>query len=200
MGAPTCDAATVADFDTLLMLRVREGDRASFDELVRTHRSGVIQYLYRTVRDPATAEDLAQDVFLRVYRSRNSYVPIAKFHTWLYRVATNVALNWIRDQRAERSHTAHPDSDDDSGRKYEIRDHRPGAQAVLLRNERAARIRAAVFALPERQRAAVLLHKYQGLDYADIARTLRCSVPAVKSLVFRAYEQLRRQLAEFEGR
>src|SRR5579885_2118859 len=96
-------AAAALDYDAELMLRVKEGDGASFGLLLEKHRSAVIHFLYRMVQNHAVAEELAQEVFLRVYRSRSTYEPTAKFTTWLFRIATHLALNWIRDGRNEKS-------------------------------------------------------------------------------------------------
>src|SRR5271154_4808789 len=92
----------MARTDVQLMLDVKAGDEASFDFLLRKYRSPLVNFLYRMVRDQATAEDLAQEVFLRVYRARHKYNPSAKFTTWLFRIATNLALNSIRDRRYQR--------------------------------------------------------------------------------------------------
>jgi RNA polymerase sigma-70 factor (ECF subfamily) len=183
--------------DVVRMLRVRAGDRDSFDELVRTHRASVIAHLYRIVRDRSQAEDLTQDVFLRAYRSRDMYVPTAKFQSWLFRIATNVALNWLRDERHERSHIRLQERSDLSC-PLDLRDHRPSAQTVLLRREKDQQVRAAVRALSGKQKAAVLLHKFDGMDHEEVARQLGCSTQAVKSLIFRAYENLRADLASLE--
>src|SRR5213080_4044059 len=95
-------AAAALDFDAELMLRVKEGDGASFGVLLEKHRSPVVHFLYRMVQNHAVAEELAQEVFLRVYRSRATYEPTAKFTTWLFRIATHLALNWIRDGKKEK--------------------------------------------------------------------------------------------------
>src|SRR5271169_2086017 len=97
-------AAAALDFDTELMLRVKDGDGASFGTLLEKHRSSVVHFLFRMVQNHAVAEELAQEVFLRVYRSRGTYEPTAKFTTWLFRIATHLGLNWIRDGRKERWH------------------------------------------------------------------------------------------------
>src|SRR6476661_6839231 len=95
-------AAAALDYDAELMLRVKDGDAASFALLLGKYRASVTHFLYRMVQDQAIAEELAQEVFLRVYRSRETYEPTAKFTTWLYRIATHLALNWLRDQKGER--------------------------------------------------------------------------------------------------
>src|SRR5271165_2627551 len=95
--------AATLDFDAELMLRVKQGDGASFTILLEKHRLPVIHFLFRMVQNQAVAEELAQEVFLRVYRSRESYEPTAKFTTWLFRIATHLALNWIRDHKKDRA-------------------------------------------------------------------------------------------------
>jgi RNA polymerase sigma-70 factor (ECF subfamily) len=185
--------AVVARSDAELMLRVKDGDEESFSSLLSKHRDPVINFLYRMVQNQAVAEELAQDVFLRVYRARNTYEPTAKFTTWLYRIATHVALNFLRDGRVARA--AVPLDGLDGQPVIELRASDPSIEDRLVADVRAREIRAAILALPEKQRAAVILHKYQELDYREIAVSLRCSESAVKSLLFRAYETLRGRLA-----
>jgi RNA polymerase sigma-70 factor (ECF subfamily) len=185
----------MARSDVQLMLGVKAGDESSFDLLLERFRTPVVHFLQRMVRDPALAEDLAQEVFLRVYRARKAYAPSAKFTTWLFRIATNLALNALRDARhrgSEVSLDAPPEEDE---RPVQVPNGEAGAEERLVAGERAARIRRAVEALPEKQRAAVLLHKYEEMDYREIARVLGCSESALKSLLFRAYETLRVELA-----
>lgn len=183
------------DHDLELMLRVRRGDAQSFEELLGRHRGPLVSFFTRMVRDQALAEDLAQEVFLRVYRARHRYQPEAKFTTWLYRIATNLALNAIRDRKDA---TTPPDGHNE-GHEAElvadkIADGRPTAEQQLMQSDRARVIRQIVETLPENQRAAVILHKYQEVDYRQIAQILGVSESAVKSLLFRAYENLRVRL------
>jgi RNA polymerase sigma-70 factor (ECF subfamily) len=180
--------------DAQLMLRVKEGDDASFAALLERYRAPVIHFVYRMVQNQHIAEELAQDVFLRVYRARKGYEPNAKFTTWLFRIATHIALNAIRDGRGERGTES---LDDQEAKASELPDRRRTIEQVMVEDDRLAEVRRAVQALPAKQRAAVLMHKYQELDYAQIARALGCSESAVKSLLFRAYESLRRKLAHF---
>ena len=189
-------AEIVLDPDTALMLRVREGDAPSFELLLHRHRAGVVNHLYRVVQSRAIAEELAQDVFVRVYRSRERYQPDAKFTTWLFRITTNVALNWRRDTRRETGHLRL----DDATRglpKLELRDRAPAVDELMIRRVRAREIRQAIDTLPGKQLAAVLMHKYEGMDYNEIAEVLNCSIPALKSILFRAYQTLRHRLAHF---
>ena len=182
--------------DVQLMLDVKAGDEASFELLLRRYRTPLVNFLYRMVRDAATAEDLAQEVFLRVYRARKQYSPSAKFTTWLFRIATNLALNSIRDnrhRRMESSLDAPVDDEDSAPRDLPSRDMR--IDEHMMERDRCDFIRCAILALPEKQRVAVLLHKYEEMDYGEIARILEFSESALKSLLFRAYETLRVQLA-----
>lgn len=191
----------MARSDVQLMLGVKAGDDLSFELLLQKYRTPLVNFLYRMVRDQATAEDLAQEVFLRVYRARQSYAPSAKFTTWLFRIATNVALNSLRDGRhraRERSLEA-PRPEDDERPLLEPADAAPSAEQRLMARDRARSIRRAILALPDKQRAAVVLHKYHELDYDEIARILGCSESALKSLLFRAYEALRVELAPLVG-
>jgi RNA polymerase sigma-70 factor (ECF subfamily) len=182
------------DADTALMIRVSEGDEPSFSLLLERHRTSVVNHLYRLVRNYGIAEELAQDVFIRVYRSRSKYRPDAKFTTWLFRITTNIALNWRRDTRREIAHVR-LDHELRGVRKTEIYDRELRADEALLRAQRGKEVRAAIETLPPKQVAAVLMHKYEGMDYREIAEVLECSIPALKSMLFRAYETLRRRLS-----
>src|SRR5215470_5179374 len=160
--------------DVQLMLDVKAGDEASFDLLLRRYRTPLVNFLYRMVRDSATA----------------------KFTTWLFRIATNLALNSIRDnrhRRMESSLDAPLDEEESAPRELPSGDMR--IDEHLMERDRCDFIRRAIGALPEKQRVAVLLHKYEEMDYGEIARILECSESALKSLLFRAYETLRIELA-----
>jgi len=192
------DVEAMARTDVQLMLDVKAGDERSFELLLRKYRTPLVNFLYRMVRDTAVAEDLAQEVFLRVYRARNEYAPSAKFTTWMFRIATNLALNSVRDNRHRRMDVSVDqtlDNGEEDQRPMELPDHTPTIEQQLVARTRSEMILRAVHALPEKQRAAVLLHKYQEMDYDEIARVLECSESALKSLLFRAYETLRVELA-----
>lgn len=186
-------AVAALEPDTELMLRVKEGDAASFALLLERHRAPVIHFLYRMVQNQAVAEELAQEVFLRVYRARASYEPTAKFTTWLFRIATHLALNFLRDGKNERGQESLDEEMPAGGRQ--VPDRRPTVEQNLLNEVRLMEVRRAIYSLPAKQRAAVLMHKYHELEYSQIARVLNCSESAVKSLLFRAYETLRARLA-----
>jgi RNA polymerase sigma-70 factor (ECF subfamily) len=196
----------MARSDVQLMLDVKSGDDSSFELLLRKYRTPVVNFLYRMVRDAASAEDLAQEVFLRVYRARGQYLPTAKFTTWMFRIATNLALNALRDGRyrqmevsIDQAPLGYSGDGESEQPVLEIADRQANVEIELIRRDRTELIRRAVESLPEKQRAAVLLHKYQEMDYDQIARILGCSESALKSLLFRAYETLRLQLAPLVG-
>lgn len=182
------------DLDAELMLRVKEGDNASFGVLLEKHRSSVVHFLYRMIQNQAVAEELAQEVFLRVYRSRATYEPTAKFTTWLFRIATHLALNALRDGKNQRLEERLDEQVSDLPLR-QISDSRPSVEQAMVYQARLDEVRRAVAALPTKQRAAVLMHKYEEMEYSQIARALNCSESAVKSLLFRAYEALRARLA-----
>ena len=188
---PTSDAA--------IMLRVAAGDEESFNYLAGKYHRQMIHFLYRMVHNQAVAEELSQEVFLRVYRARDSYRADAKFSTWIYRIATNLAVNHARDTRHERAaSTIYLDAPDpETGTTPDLADDELTVEQNLVRNERMAAIRSHVMALPERQRMAVLMHKYQGMDYKQIGEVLKLSESATKSLLFRAYQTLREKLKGF---
>ena len=190
----------MARSDVQLMLDVKAGDEQSFALLLQRYRRPLVNFLYRMVREREEAEDLAQEVFLRVYRARKDYVPSAKFTTWLFRIATNLALNSVRDNRYQRMEVSidapvSADAEEGDERTLDVAEKRPNIEQHLIEEARRKMIRRAVEKLPEKQRAAVLLHKYQELDYNEIAKILQCSESALKSLLFRAYETLRVELA-----
>jgi len=185
--------------DAEVMLRAKAGDQSAFDYLVQKYRRPMVSFMYRMARNAAAAEDLAQEVFLRVYRSRETYEASAKFTTWLYRIATNLAVNHARDTRHERPEVqvSLDEPDEDTGTTFELPDRTLNAEQAMVRRERMLAIRKKVDALPEQQKLAVIMHKYQQMDYKQIADVLKKSESATKSLLFRAYETLREQLKEF---
>jgi RNA polymerase sigma-70 factor (ECF subfamily) len=194
-------ASTLAEAstDAEVMLRVKTGDQAAFDYLVQKYRRPIVGFMFRMARNTAAAEDLAQEVFLRVYRSRQTYEASAKFTTWLYRIATNLAVNHARDTRHERPEitVSLDEPNEEQGTTLELPDGALTAEQNLVRRERLLAIRSKVEGLPERQRLAVVMHKYQQMDYKQISEVLKLSESATKSLLFRAYETLREQLKEF---
>ena len=191
-------AFAAREYDADLMLRVKEGDGASYALLLTKYRAPVIHFLYRMVQDQAVSEELAQEAFLRVYRSRETYEPTAKFTTWLFRIATHLALNFLRDANHERGQERLDESSEE-GATREVADRAPSVEQRLVGEVRLEEVRRAVADLPNKQRAAVLMHKYEEMEYSQIAKVLSCSESAVKSLLFRAYETLRMRLAHPSG-
>ncbi len=190
----------MARTDVQLMLDVKAGDEQSFALLLHRYRTPLVNFLYRMVRNREQAEDLAQEVFIRVYRARADYVPSAKFTTWLFRIATNLALNSLRDSRHQRMELSLDapvtvDAEDGDERPLDVAEKNPNIEEHLVQEAQRDMIRHAIEKLPEKQRAAILLHKYQELDYGEISKILECSESALKSLLFRAYETLRVELA-----
>jgi RNA polymerase sigma-70 factor, ECF subfamily len=189
----------MARTDVQLMLDVKAGDEQSFALLLHRYRTPLVNFLYRMVRNREQAEDLAQEVFIRVYRARADYVPSAKFTTWLFRIATNLALNSVRDTRHQRMEVSLDApvtvSEEGDERPLDVAEKHPNIEEHLVQEAQRDMIRHAIDKLPEKQRAAVLLHKYQDLDYGEISKILSCSESALKSLLFRAYETLRVELA-----
>jgi len=198
-------AAAVArgDFSVLtdaeVMLELRSGNMAAFDVLLAKYRKPIMHFMFRMVHNQAVAEELAQEVFLRVYRSRETYRAEARFSTWLYRIATNLGVNHARDTRHERTASTiyldEPDSE--TGTTPDVADATPSVETDMLQRERMKAIRQHVLALPERQKTAVLMHKYEGLDYKQIGEVLKLSESATKSLLFRAYQTLREKLKDY---
>jgi len=185
--------------DAAIMLELRAGNMSGFDFLLQKYRKQIVNFMYRMVHNQAIAEELAQEVFLRVYRSRETYRAEARFSTWLYRIATNLGVNYARDTHNERAaSTVYLDeADPETGSTPDLADSTVGAETELLRRERSNAIRQHVLALPERQRMAVLMHKYEGMDYRQIGDVLKLSESGTKSLLFRAYQTLRERLHEF---
>jgi RNA polymerase sigma-70 factor, ECF subfamily len=191
------DLSQMTDAD--IMLRAGTGDEACLEFLIAKYRRPIISFMYRMVHNQAVAEELAQEVFLRVYRARATYRAEARFSTWLYRIASNMAINHARDTKYERASASIflDQADEETGTKPDVPDLRPIAEQGMLQDERMQRIREHVIALPERQRMAVVMHKYQDMDYKQIGAVLKLSESATKSLLFRAYQTLREKLKEF---
>jgi RNA polymerase sigma-70 factor (ECF subfamily) len=191
--------AAAGDPDVALMLRVQQGDQAAFQELFQKFSPRVLQFARRFVKSEAQAEELTQDVFVQVFRFRHRYQPQSRFSTWLFTIATNLSLNELRrperrlrvdlwEQRdGEERAEGPPLPDPDAVTPEE------GAAARQL-SERLERL---VAELPAKQRAALLLSRMDGLAYRDVAEALGCTEGAVKALLFRATQSLKRSLRDF---
>ena len=187
-----------ADEDAALMLSVRRGDERAFEELVRRHQDRVVSLAYRYLGSAADAEDLAQEVFLRVHRARESYEPAARFSTWLHRITVNASLNFLRGRKARKAFSAEmPAGDDDDGAPDPADPDQEAPSAAADRDELARVLRAIVDALPERQRMAILLNKYEGMSYEEVAAAMDLSLMAVKSLLTRARVAIRDKLEPY---
>jgi len=185
-----------SDQDTRLMLAFREGSLEAFEELFSRHAYAIVNYAYRFVRDRAVAEELAQEVFLRVHDAAGSYRPSARFSTWLYRIATNVCLNEVRRPRFKARHDSLDAETTDPGAepRIQIRDANPDPEAQAARLDLVRMLRGALQALPEKQRVAFILNKYAELSYTEVAEVMNTSEKAVKSLIHRAKEGLASKL------
>ena len=199
-NAPLNAAITPDEQDILWMMRARAGDRAAFGELVECHQQRVVGTVARMLgADPTDAEDIGQQVFLRVWKSAARYEPTAKFTTWLYTITRNLVFNELRRRkhRPVASLDAEP-ADHAAADSVRLQDHHaPAPDATLLEAELQQAISAAIAVLPEAQRLAVVLRRYEELSYEEIAGVLHLSVPAVKSLLFRARILLRERLARY---
>ncbi len=185
--------------DADLMLKLKAGNLDCFEVLMNKYRRQMVHFMFRMVHNQAVAEEMAQEVFLRVYRARETYRAEAKFTTWLYRIATNLAVNYARDTKNERlaPKVLLDEPEYESGSMPDVADATPSVEADMLRRERMNAIKQHVMALPERQRMAVLMHKYEEMDYKSIGTVLKLSESATKSLLFRAYQTLREKLKDF---
>ena len=179
------------DEDARLMLAFCAGDGTAFDALFRRWAAPLLRYLGRMLRDAAAAEELVQEVFLRVYGARERYEPQARFSAWLYRIATNLALNELRRPRRRETHAS---IDEPGGPALAAEG--PVAEAVLDARRLGARVEQELARLPERQRAALALTAVEGLSYADVAAALEISEAAVKALVHRARAALVEHFAD----
>jgi RNA polymerase sigma-70 factor, ECF subfamily len=188
-----------SDPDAVLMLRVKRGDRAAFTALVEKYKQPVMNFVFRSLRDETEAEDLAQNVFLQVYKSRSRYVRTAKFSTWLFTIARNLCLNEIRRRSrhpAESLEETHAENEDQPQRQYEDKKVFLPSEKIL-HGELAQKIEEALAGLPENQRSAILLCRQDELSYEEIAEILDCSLSATKSLIHRGRETLREKLKPY---
>jgi RNA polymerase sigma-70 factor, ECF subfamily len=187
------------DLDAALMLRVKQGDTVAFAQLVDKYKQFVTSFISRIIGDPVEAEDIAQNVFFQVYRSANRYAVSSKFSTWLFTIARNLSLNEIRRRSrhpAESLDAPHPDRPDEPLRQIEDRRIATPPEGVL-HAELEQKIAAAIGALPENQRTALLLCRREDLSYEDIAKVLGTSLSATKSIIFRGRETLKQTLKPY---
>jgi RNA polymerase sigma-70 factor (ECF subfamily) len=173
--------------DIELMLRAKTGDDSAFTELMKRHYKGVVNYIYRFTNDRANSEDLAQEVFLRVYRSVKRYKPQAKFSTWLYKIATNLCITEVKSRNKDLS-VSLDEMQENSGNLGDSRSEDP--PDMTLRREIGTAIFEALKSLSERERVAIILCKYEDLPYEEVAEVIGCTVGAVKTYVHRGRMKL----------
>ncbi len=178
-----------------LMARIAKGDADAFELLVHRHQTSVLNLIYRFIGDRTQAKDLAQEVFIKVWQAAKTYRPEAKFTTWIYRIATNVCFNELKSARRRRWFQflrfgdQHEETIEDT-----FVDGSPSPEDLLLAKERSRQISDALQSLPENQRMALVLKRYDDLSYQEIAQILGCSVSAVESLLVRAKKTLQEKL------
>jgi RNA polymerase sigma-70 factor, ECF subfamily len=182
-----------------LMARIAKGDGDAFEILVDRHQASVLNLIYRFIGDRTQAKDLAQEVFIKVWQAAKTYRPEAKFRTWIYRIATNVCFNELKSARHKKWFSFHQ-SDDHRGNTIEetLSDSAPSVEDLLLEKERSRQISDALQSLPDNQRMALVLKRYDDLSYAEIAQIIGCSVSAVESLLVRAKRTLQEKLKNYE--
>ena len=188
---------TVAEDNALsdeeLMARIARSDEQAFEILVHLHQRRILNLIYRSIGDRMQAEDMAQEVFLRVWRAAEDYEPKAKFTTWVYRIAVNLCLDTLKSAHQKQSfvhphvNSDHPDENDELLFRHGSA---PSPEELLLAAEESGRIFAALQGLPTNQRLAVVLKKFDGLSYDEISRILGCSKSAVESRLVRAKRNL----------
>jgi RNA polymerase sigma-70 factor (ECF subfamily) len=187
------------DPDAALMVLVKQGDSGAFAELVDKYKQPVMNLAYRMLRDATEAEDLAQNVFVQVYKSAQRYQASSKFSTWLFTIARNLCLNEIRRRsrhQADSLDAPHPEKDGQPLRQFEDR-RTSSPPEGLLYGELEQKIECGLADLPENQRTAILLCRQEELSYEDIAQVLGCSLSATKSLIHRARETLKQRLKPY---
>lgn len=182
-----------------LMLRVRDGDVRAFERLVDLHQSMVIGTAYRMLGSQEDAHDIAQQVFLRVWKSAPRYEATAKFTTWLYTILRNLVFNETRRRSRRKEIPIQQDEEDDHTPKQYADHTAPAADQITQQEELETALDKAIAALPEKQRLAVILRRHEELPYEQICDVLKMSLPAVKSLLFRARAELRKHLTAYLG-
>ena len=178
-----------------LMFRVAEGDESAFQILVERHQASLLNLIYRFIGDRTKSQDLAQETFLRVWQGVRGYSPKAKFTTWLYRIAANLCLNELKASRRKKwLRFFHVDTNEQTFGEEDFSDGSASPEDLLLLRERDRQLTQALQSLPENQRMALVLKRYDGLSYEEISRVMNCSVSAVESLLVRAKRNLQGKL------
>jgi RNA polymerase sigma-70 factor (ECF subfamily) len=183
------------EFETKIMAEVAKGNLSAFREIVERYQRPLLNYIYRYTGDRASSEDIAQEVFLRVFKTAKEYRPISSFKAWLFKIATNLCLNELRDNKMHRS-TIDIFELNESG-FVALAELRPSPIRELENRELSSTLKKALRSLPENQRVALLLHKYNGFSYNEISQMINCSISAVESLIHRARQSLKKQLIPY---
>ena len=182
-----------------LMARIAKGDDDAFEILVNRHQTSIFNLIYRFIGDRTQAKDLAQEVFLRVWHAAKSYKPEAKFTTWIYRITANLCFNELKSARRKKwLRFFHSDEENRDTIEENFADQSPSPEELLLAKERSRQIASALQGLPENQRMALILKRYDDLSYQEIAKVIGCSVSAVESLLVRAKRTLQEKIKNFE--
>ncbi len=191
----------LSDPDNQLMQKAGSGNRAAFKELVKKHQGTVTGIIYRYTGNHNEVEDLAQDIFLKIYKAASSYVPRAQFKTWLYKVVANHCLNFFRSQKRKAIITSldQPLSEDYNPHIQRTDEQKKQPEIILQQQELQIALKRALSELPERQRMAIILHRFEGLSYKEVATILGASLSAVESLIFRAMNNLKEKLSPYKS-
>ena len=194
-GRPAESSLSADKQDILWMQSVARGDLAAFEQLIETHQMRLVGMITKMLGNDTDSEDIAQQVFIRLWKSAGRYRPTAKFTTWLFKIARNLVFNELR--RRNR-HPAIALDQEEEGHHFQAPDRGAVApDAALLDGEMQKAIQQAIDSLPEIQRLAIILRRYEGMPYEEIAEVLKTSVPAVKSILFRARTELREKLKKY---
>lgn len=193
-------AGTVMHADTALVQRAQANDRAAFNEIVLRYKAKVYNYIYRMVHNPMDAEDLTQETFVRAYMSIHSFQSRASLNTWLFRIATNLCIDYSRKNKKTAGLTlslSQEDEEDGEDKQREIPDLALDPQRLLLNKELGIRLEEALSTLPDKMRTVILLYDIEGLPYEEIAGIVGCPLGTVKSRLFHARTALRERLAPY---
>ena len=191
----------LSDPDNQLMQKAGSGDRTAFKQLVQKHQRTVTGIIYRYTGNHNEVEDLAQDIFLKIYKAANSYVPRAQFKTWLYKVVANHCLNFFRSQKRKPFISSLDQSlaEEYNPHIQRTEEQQKQPELILQQQELHTALKSALSELPERQRMAIILHRFEGLSYKEIATVMGSSLSSVESLIFRAMNNLKEKLSPYKS-